>query len=351
MQVAKGPSPEGPFVVIGQHVSMGTTSRTYRDGVQRQEGSTDWPALARAARDGDLVWIDADGGDAAALTAMASAFGLHPLAAEDTVKARQRAKLERYGDVLFCVMRPAAYDEGTETVAFGELHVFAGHGFIITVSHGHAPPIDAVRATLEARPALLARGSGVVLHALIDRVVDDYVPVSHGIQDDIDDIEDTLFAQGGHAAPSQRMYELTREVIAFQRALTPLAGMIDDMLAADAAGPAHEREYLRDVKDHVIRLTDQVDGYRALLDNLLHVNLTLETQALGERSHAQDVQMKKVSSWAAIIFAPTLVGTIYGMNFRHMPELQWEYGYLFALAMMVVIAVALYVAFKRKGWL
>lgn len=330
---------------------MSTTSRTYRDGVLQQEGSSDWPALARAARDGGLVWIDAGGGDSAGLAELAAAFGLHPLAAEDTLKARQRAKLERYGEVLFCVMRPAAYDDATETVTFGELHVFTGHGFVITVSHGHAPSIDAVRGTLEAQPSLLARGSGVVLHALMDRVVDDYVPVSHGIQDDIDDIEDTLFAQGGHAAPSQRMYELTREVIAFQRALTPLAGMIDEMLAADADGPAHEREYLRDVKDHVIRLTDQVDGYRALLDNLLHVNLTLETQALGERSHAQDVQMKKVSSWAAIIFAPTVVGTIYGMNFRNMPELHWEYGYLVALGMMVVIALGLYVAFKRKGWL
>jgi magnesium transporter len=147
------------------------------------------------------------------------------------------------------------------------------------------------------------------------------------------------------------MYELTREVIAFQRALTPLAEMIDEMLAADTDGTAPDREYLRDVKDHVLRLTDQVDGYRALLDNLLHVNLTLETQALGERSHDQDVQMKKVSSWAAIIFAPTVVGTIYGMNFRNMPELQWQYGYLVALGLMVAIALGLYVAFKRKGWL
>lgn len=330
---------------------MATTSRTYRAGVLQQQGSTDWPALARAAGDGDLVWIDAEGDDPAGLTEVAAAFHLHPLAAEDTVKAHQRAKLERYGEVLFCVMRPAVYDDATETVTFGELHVFTGHGFVITVSHGHTPSIDAVRATLEARPALLARGPGVVLHALMDRVVDDYVPVSRGIEDDIDEIEDILFAQGGDAAPSQRMYELTREVIAFQRALRPLDGMVDELLAADSQGPAHEQEYLRDVKDHVMRLTDQVDGYRALLDNLLHVNLTLETQALGERSHAQDVQMKKVSSWAAIIFAPTLVGTIYGMNFDHMPELQWEYGYLFALAMMVLIAVGLYVAFKRKGWL
>jgi magnesium transporter len=330
---------------------MPTTSRTYRDGTLRQEGSTDWAALAVAARDGDLVWIDADGDDPTALAALADAFDLHPLAAEDTLKARQRAKLERYGDVLFCVIRPAAYDDASETVSFGELHVFAGHGFVITVTHGHAPSIDVVRRGLEARPPVLARGSGVVLHALMDQVVDDYVPVSHGIQDDIDQIEDTLFAQGGHAAPSQRMYELTREVIAFQRALTPLAEMIDEMLAADTDGTAPDREYLRDVKDHVLRLTDQVDGYRALLDNLLHVNLTLETQALGERSHDQDVQMKKVSSWAAIIFAPTVVGTIYGMNFRNMPELQWQYGYLVALGLMVAIALGLYVAFKRKGWL
>lgn len=338
-------------MVFRQHVGVPTTTGTYRDGTVRDAGSTDWVALAEAVHHGDLVWIDTDGDDPAALTAMADAFDLHPLAAEDTVKAHQRAKLERYGDVLFCVMRPAVYDDGTETVAFSELHVFTGPGFVITVSHGQSPSIGAVRSALEARPTLLAGGSGVVLHALMDRVVDDYLPVSNGIRDDIDQIEDTLFAQGGHAAPSQRIYELTREVIAFQRALTPLAGMIDEMLAAEPNGPAPDRAYLRDVKDHVMRLVDQVDGYRALLDNLLHVNLTLETQALGERSHAQDVQMKKVSSWAAIIFAPTVIGTIYGMNFRNMPELDWQYGYLVALGLMVAIALGLYVAFKRKGWL
>jgi magnesium transporter len=204
---------------------------------------------------------------------------------------------------------------------------------------------------MTARPELLQHGSEPVLHAIIDRVVDDYAPVAAGIQNDIDEIEDALFLDDGLArGASQRIYKLTREVIGFQRALGPLDTMLAEMMDR-CEGDTDERRYLRDIRDHVLRLIDMVEGYRQLLDNLLHVNLTLETKALSERSHAQDVQMKKVSSWAAIIFAPTLVGTIYGMNFDNMPELHWQYGYLWALFLMVLIAVGLYFIFKRKDWL
>ncbi len=322
----------------------------YRDGVRVGDGSTDWPALAAAAASGELVWIDMDQADER-FPAVAEAFHLHPLAVEDTLNAHQRAKLERYGDVLFLVMRPATYDDPTESVAFGELHVFAGPGFAISVRHGDGPDVAAVRADLEARPQVLRRGSGAVFDALMDRVVDDYAPVAKGIQDDIDQIEDALFAERGEATPSERIYKLTREVIGFQRAIGPLPGMIGGLMADDIPEDAEEHRYLRNVEDHVLRLADQAEAFRALLDNLLHVNLTLETKALSERSHAQDVQMKKVSSWAAIIFAPTLVGTIYGMNFDNMPELHWQYGYLFALGLMVLIAVALYAIFKSRDWL
>jgi len=272
---------------------------------------------------------------------------------EDAVTAHQRAKLDVYGDVLFCVMRPAAYDDAAETVVFGELHVFTGPGFIITICHGQGPRIASVRDDLDNRPELLAQGSGPALHAVIDRVVDEYAPVAEGIQNDIDEIEDALFSDHGSASDdgtSRRIYQLTREVIGFQRALGPLDGMIAGMMTR-CGGDTDEHRYLRDIHDHVLRLLDMVEGYRQLLDNLLHVNLTLETKALSERSHAQDVQMKKVSSWAAIIFAPTLVGTIYGMNFDNMPELHWQYGYLWALFLMVVIAVGLYFIFKRRDWL
>lgn len=333
---------------------MQTTSVRYSGGVSEDAEGLGWTALAAAAAAGDLVWIDAAGDDIAGqFAAIASAFDLPALAVEDTLKAHQRAKRERYGAVTFCVMRPAEYDDATETVLFGELHVFTGDGFIITVHRGPSPDIPGIREDLDRQGQVLSREPAAVLNAIMDRVVDDYAPVANGIRDDIDEIEDALFADGAHgpAASSRRIYELTREVIAFQRALTPLAGMTDEIVAGGRGADGVEMELLRDIKDHVVRLGEQVDGYRALLDNLLHVNLTLETKALGERSHAQDLQMKKVSSWAAIIFAPTLVGTIYGMNFDDIPELHWQYGYLFALGLMVAIALALYAIFKRKGWL
>ena len=330
---------------------MFTTSHVYSDGVCVQTGSTDWVALAEHARGRALVWIDVDGSDGVAFAQVAHAFDLHHLAVEDAVNAHQRAKLDVYGDVLFVVMRPAAYDDASETVVFGELHMFSGPGYIITVRHGQGPRIPAVRDDMGNRPELLQHGSEPVLHAIIDRVVDDYAPVAAGIQNDIDEIEDALFLDDGLArGASQRIYKLTREVIGFQRALGPLDTMLAEMMDR-CGGDTDERRYLRDIRDHVLRLIDMVEGYRQLLDNLLHVNLTLETKALSERSHAQDVQMKKVSSWAAIIFAPTLVGTIYGMNFDYMPELHWHYGYLWAIFLMVVIAVGLYLIFKRKDWL
>jgi magnesium transporter len=331
---------------------VSSTSTLYRDGVCIASGSTDWVALAEAAADGDLAWIDVADGDTDGFAQVAQAFSLHHLAIEDAVHAHQRAKLERYGDMVFCVMRPATYDETTELVAFGELHVFTGPGFVITINHGEAPDIMRVRADLEARPDLLARGSGAVLHALMDRVVDDYAPVAAGIQGDVDEIEDALFSdEHASSGSSKRIYQLTREVIGFQRAIGPLPEMIGLLIATSPDSDSEERRYLRDVQDHVLRLVEQSEASRALLSNLLNVNLTLETKALSERSHAQDVQMKKVSSWAAIIFAPTLVGTIYGMNFDNMPELHWQYGYLWALSLMVLIAVALYVIFKSRDWL
>ena len=330
---------------------MFTTSTVYDNGVCIQTGSADWPALAEAARAGNLVWIDVDGTDGVAFAQVAHAFDLHHLAVEDAVNAHQRAKLDVYDDVLFVVMRPAAYDDASETVVFGELHMFSGPGYIITVRHGQGPRIPSVRDDMDDRPELLQHGSEPVLHAIIDRVVDDYAPVAAGIQNDIDEIEDALFLDGGlGGGASRRIYKLTREVIGFQRALGPLDSMLTEMMDR-CAGDTDERRYLRDIRDHVLRLIDMVEGYRQLLDNLLHVNLTLETKALSERSHAQDVQMKKVSSWAAIIFAPTLVGTIYGMNFDNMPELHWQYGYLWALFLMVLIAVGLYFIFKRRDWL
>lgn len=320
----------------------------YRDGVRDPARPALGELATAAGRPGVLAWIDIRHPDEREFDEVARLFGLHPLAVEDAIHAHQRPKLERYGETLFCVLRPARYVEPTESVEFDELHVFIGPGFVISVSQGDLPNVAAVRESLERRPKLLAEGPPAVLHALMDRVVDDYTPVADGIEGDLDEIEDQVFGTGDDA--SRRIYQLTREVIGFERAIQPLGEMADRLMGAEDPS-SEEHRYLRDVHDHAIRLGQRVDGFRELLDKILQVNLTLEAKALAEASNEQTIETKKISAWAAIIFAPTLVGTIYGMNFESMPELAWDWGYPFAILLMVLIAVVLYVVFKRRRWI
>ena len=320
----------------------------YRDGQRAAEPGDFAEMRASCRNDGDVAWIGLYRPAQEEFADVAREFRLHDLAVEDAVHAHQRPKLERYGDTLFCVLRPARYIDETETVEFGEVHVFAGPQFVITVRHGEAPDLTRVRRGLEGRPDLLCRGPVAILHAIMDRVVDDYAPVVEGVQNDIDEIEDEVFAGETHV--SRRIYALTREVIAFQRATKPLVPMLERLMSEPHIDE-EERRYLRDVQDHALRVHEQADGFRQLLQNILNVNLTLETKALSEVSNAQNEEVKKISAWAAILFAPTLVGTIYGMNFDHMPELHWYLGYPFALALMVGVCVGLYVLFKHRNWI
>jgi magnesium transporter len=320
----------------------------YRDG-QRVAEPQDLAAMASICRDGGgIAWIGLYRPTEEEFAEVAREFELHELAVEDAVHAHQRAKLERYGSTLFCVLRPARYVDETETVEFGEVHIFAGPQFVITVRQGKAPDLVDIRNGLESRPDLLRRGTVAILHAIMDRVVDDYAPVVAGVENDIDEIEDEVF--GGSADVSRRTYELTREVIAFQRANNPLVPMLERLMAEPGVDD-EERRYLRDVHDHALRLQEQADGFRELLQNILNVNLTLETKAVSESSIKQNEEIKKISAWAAILFAPSTVGTIYGMNFKHMPELNWLLGYPFALGLMVLVGLALYVLFKRRTWI
>jgi magnesium transporter len=225
----------------------------------------------------------------------------------------------------------------------------------VTVRHGEAPDIAAVRRALESRPDLLRRGPVAILHAIMDRVLVDYAPVVAGVENDIDEIEDEVF--NGSAGAPRRVYELSREVIAFQRATKPLPPMLERLID-DPSLDDDERRYLRDVQDHALRVVEQADGFRQLLQNILSVNLTLETKNLSEMSNAltemsneQNEEVKKISAWAAILFAPTLVGTVYGMNFENVPELTWELGYPLALALMALLGLALYLQFKRRKWI
>jgi magnesium transporter len=309
-------------------------------------------------KSGAMAWIGLYRPAEAQLAAVAEEFGLHELAVEDAIVAHQRPKLERYGDTLFVVLRAARYLDDIEEVDFGELHVFLGPDFVLTVRHSEAPDLAVVRSRMERDPDLLALGTEAVLYAILDAIVDGYAPVIAGLQNDIDEIETEVFS--GDPKVSRRIYELSREVIEFQRATRPLLGMLNGLMAGFAKYGTNDelQRYLRDVADHATTVTERVDGFRQMLSDILTVNATLvnqqqnaEMQHLTESSYSQNEEVKRISAWAAILFAPTLIGTIYGMNFDHMPELHWLLGYPFALALMLVVCVTLYVVFKHRDWL
>ncbi|WTW92657.1 magnesium and cobalt transport protein CorA [Streptomycetaceae bacterium NBC_01309] len=323
--------------------SPATLAETYRS-LHERPGAMAWIGLYRPAE--------------AQLLSAAEEFGLHELAVEDAIVAHQRPKLERYGDTLFAVLRAARYLDDVEEVDFGELHVFMGRRFVLTVRHAEAPDLAAVRRWVEERPDLLRLGPEAVLYAILDTVVDEYAPVVAGLQHDIDEIETEVFL--GEPNVSRRIYELGREVIEFQRAGRPLLGILRDLsLGFEKYAVDDElRRYLRDVEDHATTVVERVDGFRQMLQNIMSVNATLVTQKQNEEmkqltqvSLAQNEEVKKISAWAAILFAPTLIGTIYGMNFAEMPELDWIAGYPFAIGLMALVCITLYVVFKRRDWL
>jgi magnesium transporter len=300
---------------------------------------------------GSMAWIGLYRPSADEMAQVAHEFNLHDLAVEDAITAHQRPKMERYGNTLFTVLRPARYLDESETVEFGELHIFTGPNFVVTIRHAETAGVGQVRKRLEGQPDLLAGGPEAVLYALLDRVVDDYQPVVAGLENDIDEIEDQLF--GGDQAASRRIYELAREVIQFQRALHPLRPLIEGLERGyDRHGASIELQHsLRDVHDHVEQLISRVDAFRDILQNALVLDGTLTANRQNEASAAQNEQVKKISSWAAIFFAPSLVAGIYGMNFHNMPELSWDFGYAWGLTLMLVAGFILWLIFKGKQWL
>ncbi|MHA3685351.1 magnesium and cobalt transport protein CorA [Leucobacter sp. HY1908] len=333
----------------------------YRDGARLTGAGSMREAALQAEREGGFVWVRLDQPSATEVTELAEVFHLHPLAVEDVTEGNQRPKIERYDDVSFVVMRPASYDHDTDLVEFGELHALVGPRFIVSVQFADKLFMPEVSAALEASPERLARGPMAVLHAIVDRVVDDYAPVASSIEGVIASIEDDLFnGAGSDGEVARRIYLLSREVIGFQRATGPLREVLhDEQHFAEANNLDIEvQRAIRDVADHLIPICDRADNYRQLLQSALSVHLSLAAQAreeqmerMTETSIVQSDQMKKISSWAAIIFAPTLISGIYGMNFQHMSELDWKGGYPLSIAAMLLFAGGLYVIFKRKDWL
>ncbi|POM26608.1 Magnesium transport protein CorA [Actinomadura rubteroloni] len=293
-----------------------------------------------------FVWVGLHEPSAAELTELAEVFGLHPLAVEDAINAHQRPKLERYDDTHFFVMKTVGYvrrpPEEAEVVETGELMVFCGADFVVTVRHGAHGELATVRARLEERPERLALGPAAVLHAVADRVVDGYVNVAEALQEDIDEVEETVFSPE-RTDEARRIYRLKREVIQLKRAVGPLAGPLRNLTGRRFV-PDDIKEYLRDVEDHLTRVRELVESYDELLNPILQAHMTQVTVA-------DNQDMRKISAWGAIFMVPTAIAGMYGMNFDHMPELHWRYGYPMIVGVIATICLTLYRGFRRNGWL
>jgi magnesium transporter len=316
----------------------------YEDG-RRLDGKIDLDNAYRKRRRADaFVWIGLYEPTEEEFDSLRREFDLHPLAVEDAIHAHQRPKLEVFDDMVLLVLKTARYVDPTEVVELGELLVFLGHDYVITVRHGEASSLKPVREALEHEPERLRCGPGAVLHAILDRVVDDYTPAIDGLQADIDEVETELFS-GERSNPAERIYRLLREVLAFRRASAPLIDPIEKLAAGHFTQVGPEiRDYFRDVNDHLIRARDQLDAMHDLLSSSLQANLA-------QVAVRQNEDMRRISAWIAIIAVPTMLAGIYGMNFEHMPELDWSFGYPLVLGVMLVACTVLYRYFKRAGWL
>jgi len=294
--------------------------------------------------DDAVAWIDLHEPTQEEFESVAQELELSPRVIEGAIKPQQRPKLVRYGDSLFVVLKTARYLDEPEKVEFSEVHVLVGKDFIVTVRYEEIPALEEVRRRLEGEPESLRQGPQPILREIMDQIVDDYEPVLEGLGTDIQEVEVEVF--GGNADDvSQRIYELSRELVQFQRATSPLARSLE------RGGERNEhdidpelRSYLRELHDRVLRVEEPTEGFRDMLSDILVVNLTL----IGVR---QNDQTKKISAWAAILIVPTLITGIYGMNFDYMPELHWTLGYPLALALMVSISVGLYAVFRHVRWL
>ena len=330
----------------------------YRDGVRQEEHVSLDDTFEQLRDNGGFAWIGMYRPTEEELRSVALEFGLHALAVEDALKGHQRPKIERYGDVLFIVLRSARYLDAPEEVEFGEVHLFVGPNFAITIRHAESPDLGRVRKRLEKNPELMKLGPHAVLYAIFDEVVDEFHPVIEGLENDIDEIENQIF--DGDPAVSRRIYKLAGEAMAFQRATHPLVDILEQLEDGYEKKEVdlELRRSLHDVLDHSLKTVERADSFRALLQNALTVQSTLvmqgqneEMRTLSQASIAQGDQVKKISGWAAILFAPTLIAAVYGMNFDFMPELHWALGYPFALALMALSGGILYVVFKRRDWL
>lgn len=320
-------------------------SAAYHNGIRMAD--VPLPDLGDAWRHSDrFFWVGLFEPSEQVLAHLQEAFGLHDLAVEDAHKAHQRPKLEIYDNSMFVVFRTARLSEGNERrIEFGETHVFVGSRYVISVRHGSLQSHVGLRARLEAKPHLLAKGEGFVLHALMDFIVDQYFPVIDALEAELDELEEPIFQGKFVRSLTARIYHLQRDLLALKQAVAPLMDVSAQLSRVDSPLiPPDTRPYFQDVHDHVMRIAGLIDNLQQLSHTALEANLAVI-------SVAQNDDTKRLAAWAAILAVPTMIAGLYGMNFKHMPELEWIYGYPFALGIMIGTCVLLYGWFRKVGWL
>ena len=290
-----------------------------------------------------FVWIGLREPDEALMNQIQTLFGLHELATEDAHRAHQRPKVEWYGNSLFVVLHTAQMRDGQ--VDFGETHLFVGPDYLVSVRHGASLPYTPVRTRCEGSPHLLRKGPGFVLYAILDFVVDHYFPILDEMEDAVDALEERFFQGEFNPADIARLYELRRELVELRRAAVPLAEVCSNLTdALTVLIPDEIRPYLRDVHDHALRIGDTLDIIREMLTNALQFSLSLGAARQNEAT-------KKLAGWGALLAIPTMIFSIYGMNFAVMPELRWAYGYPALMGVVAVICLLLHRSLKKSGWL
>lgn len=316
----------------------------YQDGSRAPRPLSIEEAAREMRATGGFVWLGLHEPSVEEFNEVRNEFNLHELAVEDAISARQRPKLEIYDDSLFVVLKTAHYVEDRESIEFGDILIFLGEHFVVVVRHGEATKLTPVRYELDRNPDVLQLGPSAVLHAIMDRVVDDYAPVAQALGTDIDEVEADVFSNAW-SNPAERIYFLKREVVEFQSAVRPLIDPLDRLTqeAVPAVNPML-KEYFRDVYDHVVRMNTQLDQFRDMLTSVLEANLT-------HVSVRQNEDMRKISAWVAVAVVPTLIAGIFGMNFNRMPGVEHVWGFPAALGVMAIAAFSLYRMFRRSGWL
>ncbi|WP_226347048.1 magnesium/cobalt transporter CorA [Agilicoccus flavus] len=321
----------------------------YIDGVRRPCGDVgaelthlSEPGASEGSR---YLWIGLKDPTDAEFATMREQLHLHPLAVEDAVVGRQRPKIDFYEESIFVNLKTLRYLEETSDVETGELQIFIGSHFVLTVRTGEANPLAGIRAGLEHNPARAALGPQAVLHAVIDHIVDTYVEVDLELGRDLEEIEERVFA-GSTDVRGSEIYKLKREVLEFKRASLPLVVPLRRIVSGDhrRAFDKRLRPFFADVLDHLLQVADHVESYDHLLSDILAAHLS-------QVSVRQNEDMRKISAWVAIAAVPTMIAGVYGMNFDWMPELTWHYGYFYALGLMLTACAGLFAQFKRVGWL